>query len=262
MTLSYRQRPAEVQAKVDAVFRYNAWRSVGSWLLNGSPQYHICRLEDEVLIRNVVQNSPAQSDYYFLDVGAGLYQWVNNAAKILCNSSEYVPNSRYHIIGVNFEGKDEVETIGNCTVYRLDHFKTENMIEAFQERGLYLENKLDLVVSRFTLRHLVDGLGTFLQMYELTKPGGLLFVEGIPFVRVNFKGEDIYNDDLSALNMNVLYLLKYDLNTSYLMCPHKEYLRNMRDIMIRKNSSVDHINSLHYTGELLDSGHAHNACNI
>ena len=39
-----------------------------------------------------------------------------------------------------------------------------------------LENNVDLIVSRFSLRHMIDPIGTMLQAYDLLKPNTCLIL--------------------------------------------------------------------------------------
>ena len=253
--LNYTQRPESVQSKIDLLFNMQSKSSKSNWGVNGASSYEICGVDDERLILNRVESSPEQKDFYFLDVGAGMYQWVDNTRKLLCNNSELPSDKQYHIIGVNAEGVDEVETTENCKIYKFGDFKTENIIEAFHERGLYLTNKVDLTVSQWTLRHLVDPLGTFLQMYKLTKPSGVMFIEGLFFSRLGTIDEFIYKEGLGEKNLNAEHFLQKDLETTYLMCPSNSAMgRAGRDIMVKKNSSVKCVSNLYYHDILDDRG--------
>jgi hypothetical protein len=46
-----------------------------------------------------------------------------------------------------------------------------------------LENNVDLIVSRFSLRHMIDPIGTMLQAYDLLKPNtGLILTDDFSFL--------------------------------------------------------------------------------
>lgn len=161
------------------------------------------------MILDIIQSSPEQQEFYFVDVGAGKFQWIDGILRFLKNDPNVPKNKKYHIIGLNVDGKDEINNDGNFITYKLGHFKTENIIEAFKKRGMNLKGKIDLMVSCWTLKHLVDPLGTFLQMFQLTKLNGYMLLEGIPFL--NYHEDDTYfNPD------NALYLLQ-ELDQPYLM---------------------------------------------
>ncbi len=206
------------------------------WLINGPEgKYYMCLVDDEKLIMDIIHSAPAeQKEFYFIDVGAGKFQWVDNIHDFLKNNPNVPADKKYHIIGLNAEGKDQVNIENNFIIYKLGRFKTENIIEAFAARKMHLNGKIDLIVSQWTLRHLADPLGTFLQLFELTKPNGYMLLEGIPFNRLDKNGNYIYTNDITGHNLNAEHLLR-DMKQSYLMCPTNEAGgRALRDIMIQK----------------------------
>jgi hypothetical protein len=252
--LSYKDRPSEIQKKVDEVFNKLASDEESKWSENGKNKYYICRIDDEKLIMDIILSAPVeQKEFYFVDVGAGGYQWVDNVHKLIeKNISNLPPDKKYHIIGLNGEGKGEVTIKDNITIYKLGHFKIENMLEAFEERGMHLNGKVDLMVSRWTLRHLVDPLGTFLQMFELIKKDGYMLLEGIPFLRVKEGGDLIYGNSISDLSLNAEHLLR-DMGQTYLVCPPNDSMgRGLRDLMIRKTEFYPEIEMSYYG--LMDRG--------
>jgi len=249
---NYKQRPPAVQKKIDEKFNDIAKFSKSYWTQNGRKKYLLCGIDDEKLILDIIKQNPDQKEFYFLDVGAGRFQWVKNVFKFLTNNSEVPKNKKYHIIGVNGEGKDKIKIIGNFTIYKLGGFKIENIIEAFEERNIKINGKIDLIVSSWTLRHLADPLGTFFQMHQLTKLNGYILLEGIPFLRLDTEGKHIYNRRfITDYNLNAEHLL-LDLKQTYLMCPSTKGMdRNLRGIMIIK-SEIDQnaLRSLSYSESL------------
>ena len=66
--------------------------------------------------------------------------------------------------------------------FKFNQFKIENISDELAKRGFNLENKVDLVVSNWTLRHLVDPFGTLKQIYGfLTPTGGKFLSNGFLF---------------------------------------------------------------------------------
>lgn len=266
---NYKQRPAAVQKKIDELFNKLAETPVSSWGgTNGLSKYGICGIDEEKLILDIITNNPKQTDFYFLDVGAGQFQWVDNVVQFLNSKPNITTNKKFHVIGVSGEGKnnpkgrDEVTKNGNCISYKLGGFKIENIIEAFEERGMYLDGKIDLTVSQWTLRHLVDSLGTFLQIHQLAKLNGYILLEGLYFDRLDAAGNHVYDSlDQKEGNLNPEHLLR-DLKQVYLMCPNNRSVgRGSRDIMIKKsNIDANTKHNLSYLG-LRDRGPAaKNAC--
>jgi hypothetical protein len=226
--LDYRQRPIELQNKIDELFAKIAEKNESKWMFNGpinnGGRYCICGITDEKLVFDIILNAPPeQKDFYFIDVGAGQYQWVDNIHRFLSNNPQIPRDKNYHIIGLNGEGKDKIEYDKNFTLYRLGGFKIENAIEAFEKRGLYLKGKVDLTVTHMTFLHLIDPLGTFLQLYKLTNLNGYILVGGgmrlfiaDPTTQEGIYGNYGYNDDYYKGNLYVEHMLK-ELKQTYLM---------------------------------------------
>jgi len=205
--------------------------------------YYVCNIDEAKLILDIIQSSPEQQEFYFVDVGAGRFQWVDSILRFLKNNPNVPKNKKYHIIGLNVDGKDEINNDGNFIAYKLGHFKTENIIEAFEERGMNLKGKIDLMVSCWTLKHLVDPLGTFLQMFQLTKLNGYMLLEGIPFL-------SYYDDDTYFNPDNALYLLQ-DLDQPYLMQTQTTTTgKEFNHIVIQKKYVNDDVAILSYGDDL------------
>ena len=76
--------------------------------------------------------------------------------------------------------------LGQCRLYEFGQFEIETLVDEFEKRGLQLANKVDVVVSRWCFRHLVDPVGTFTQAYDLLRPKtGHLLLDGFFFLHEN-----------------------------------------------------------------------------
>jgi hypothetical protein len=174
-------RPETVQRVVDNSFT-SQLNGQKKWNVNGVGKhfYNLMGLEDDKVIHEIVSREGSDKDIYLIDVGSGEGAWGRQVVEFLKNEfSESKKN--FHIISMtgDRELEPKIEKDGNITYYQFDQFKVEDIAQELQKRGLNLTNKVDFIVSRWTLRHVVDPLGTVDQMYSLLKPGkGLLMANG------------------------------------------------------------------------------------
>ena len=151
---------------------------------NGSREYSLCSVKNYDLAKTVIQQAPkTRKDFYFLDIGAGNFQWGDGLADFLNEQTDLPKDIKIHIIGIRGEKNLQASTTdkGQCKIYNFGTFKIENLNEEFLKLGLNLTNKLDLVVTQWCMRHLADGVGTFLQTYNLLQPGGFFLLDGFFF---------------------------------------------------------------------------------
>jgi len=177
--LNWRDRPPELKKCI-----LNAFKKVNSspksflginWNFNGDHEnpYEICELNEYSLIKSMIQANPDRKSFYVMDIGAGNFGFGRGLAKFL-NESTDIPNDvQVHIISVRGEDNTypPVKIEGICISYEIGGFQVENISDELDRCGLDITEKLDLIVSSHTFRHLVDPVGTFSQMYNLLRPG-------------------------------------------------------------------------------------------
>lgn len=189
--LDVNDRPEELRAAITNKYQALVNRGSLSWSYNGADKYRMAGVDDDAVVKKLVDTYPHQKVFNFLDVGAGDHSWAK--ARVTYLNSEFSGQGIYFNIfsltGDNYkeDGYEEragvnvvEEQIGVCSLYKLSAFPVENLIEKLKELGYFemLSNHVDLTVSAFTLMHLVDPVGTFLQMYNLARPNqGLIFIE-------------------------------------------------------------------------------------
>jgi len=152
------------------------------WGFSGEAHYWLCDVNKYNLITTLIKEAPPeQTDFYFLDIGAGNFQWSNDLAESL-NRSKIRPGATYHIIGLRGEKYKEAEIRkdGNCIVYSFGAFKIEQLNQELKRRNIDITNKVSLIVSRWTFKHLADPVGTLLQACNLLTPNhGILLCDGL-----------------------------------------------------------------------------------
>ncbi|MCP5507340.1 MAG: ankyrin repeat domain-containing protein [Chlamydiales bacterium] len=188
--LSWKERTSEVNLAITRAFQAIASNTNSQWgLFNGSYTYGIGGIKEHKLMKKIIREAPSETkDFYALDIGAGNYQWGRGLAEYLNTKKDIPKDVIIHIIGIRGETNLEkaVTELGQCRLYELGQFHIETLIDEFEKRGLQLANKVDVVVSRWCFRHLVDPVGTFTQAYDLLRPKtGHLLLDGFFFLHEN-----------------------------------------------------------------------------
>ncbi len=180
------KRPDVVQAAIDKIFEIVTKKVTPlTWGFNGQHgAYGLFGLKDEMVLQSLA--SKDAQDIYILDVGCARGTWGAFAMNVLANDKECQKSGkRFHIISItggNEISTNEVERKGNVTHYRFKQFKIENIEEELLKKGFNLKEKVHLMVSHWTMRHLVDPFGTLVRMYRLLSPdGGMLLSNGFFF---------------------------------------------------------------------------------
>ncbi len=179
------QRPESLKSRISNAFNDLVKQSSSEWGLNGCANYHLCGVDEYSLMKKIImQASLTQKTFYALDIGAGNFEWGQGLADYLDKQTDLPKDIKVHIIGVRGEsylGERVIET-DRCKIYNLGAFKAEELFAEFQREGLDLENKVDLTVSHWCFRHLIDPVGTLAQVYNLLRPEtGFLLVDGFLF---------------------------------------------------------------------------------
>lgn len=199
------ERPATVQAAVDVAFEQVKSVS-GNWLYAGSPHYYLMNFNEDRLLEFVLQQAGDKvcDDVCVLDVGCCTPQWGDNAMRVFL-SSVHSQGKKIQIFSVTggSECEEATTTSGMVSHHVFNNFKIENIDEELVKRG-HACVKFQLIVSNWTLRHLVDPLGTLWRLYELLVPGqGILMSNGFfvalddaPETVVDFPGYRMQNWDL------------------------------------------------------------------
>jgi ankyrin repeat protein len=190
--LCWRDRTAEINNSISRAFQAIVSNTQSSWgLFNGSDIYDIGGVKEQKLMRKLIQEASLENkDFYALDIGAGNYQWGRALAQYLNARKDLPKDITVHIIGICGETHLEkaVTELGRCKLYEFGQFQIEKLMDEFQKRGLELANKVDLVVSSWCFRHLVDPVGTFAQAYDLLRPKtGHFLLDGFFFLHENEK---------------------------------------------------------------------------
>ena len=203
--LNWRDRPAALQSRIDSAFASMSKDTSSHWSLyngsEGSSGYGLCEVNEYSLMESIVRKAPEdQTDFYALDIGCANFQWGIRLAEHFDGITDLPRAIKLHIINVRGEPHlgDRVIETSRCKLYKLGAFKVEELFDQFKANGLDLENKVDLVVSRYTFRHLADPVGTFTQVYDHLRPGsGILSMDGFFFLEEG-DAKSSYSEDYDA----------------------------------------------------------------
>lgn len=212
--LDINDRPKAVRDAIAKKYLELATSEVKGWSYNGAEKYKMMNIDDDAVVKRIVEAHPEQKIFNLLDVGAGDHRWANARVKFL-NAEDFagrdVHFNIFSLTGDNYKedghvvraGVNVVEQHeGVCSLYRLSAFPVETIIEKLTELGYFetLSMQVDLTVSAYTLFHLVDPVGTFLQLYNLARPNsGLIFVEN--FFRMSSHDTALVEDFLSQTQL-------------------------------------------------------------
>jgi SAM-dependent methyltransferase len=241
--LDWRDRPASIQAEIDT-----AWNSMKddirpTWKFNGSnlALYKLAYLDEFRMLKSIIrENYPHRKDYYVLDVGAGEFGFSNKMVCLVNDDSEIPRDITVHVIGVRGEKNPAQENfeLGICKQYNLGYFKIENILNELEARNLDLLQKIDLIVTQWSLRHLVDPLGTFLQIYnDLLRPEtGFFLLDGFMYQC------DWQTNDVDAWTDNVnMYRLALESGASFLVDNYNETRSLNRLVLVNTRNKKCHL---------------------
>lgn len=199
--LDWKNRPEEMRKKITEAFKQVKNDSSPWGLFNGAERYFMCGIDEQGLVKKIICDATQQKEFFILDIGAGNFSWGDALARFIETQVDF-PQVKVHIISVigeRYSGEQAIET-DRCKIYRLGAFKVEELFEEFKKYGFNLEGKIDLAISRWCFRHLVDPVGTFVQLYNLLRPEtGFFLTDGFAFYL-----ED--DDDFLLVRMIQLFL--------------------------------------------------------
>jgi SAM-dependent methyltransferase len=180
-SLNWKDRPLELRSHIDRSFKKLLETDEITWGLytgNYELPHFICFMNEYEAMKQAIQESSGdRKDFYALDIGSGHFGWVRGFARYINSQKDLPEDVTVHIIGVRGERYhgEEIAIEGRTKSYLLGGFKVEELAEKFEERGLDLTNKVDIMTSHWCFRHLVDPVGTFTQAYHLLRPGSGIF---------------------------------------------------------------------------------------
>lgn len=240
-------RPKAVQAAVDKAFE-NISEDTNTWGLHrGNFSYSLFFLDDAKMLENLACLD--KKDIYIADVGCANGAWGRKAMMQLLDS-QVCKNSKKHFTILSLTGgrecKAEIIKENFVTLHQINQFKIENIDDELLSRGFDLKGKIDFMVSNWTLRHLVDPLGTLKLMYSLLSiQKGILLSNGFLYKLDNYKDIITFPYDTAHILSCSKAISLFRIFDLYRDCGHF--------LLMRTNDSELEI-PLKYTGKVEDSG--------
>lgn len=230
----WQDRPQKIQDAINTLFDSFKEYPVSQWGLNSEKLYNMCYLDDYKFITKIVESSPEQNRFTFVDMGAGDYSWINGLSSFIQND-EALATKKFDIYGLNAEGSASTEIHENVNLHFYGGFKSEDLITSFSEKGHDLNGNVDLFLSRFSLRHMVDPIGITEQAFSLVKKNGFLLVDDF---RVNYK--DMVGDLIPNSKHSIFEVMTH-FDADLLICPSNIAFRSVNHFLLQKHGDNSHI---------------------
>lgn len=254
-SVNFEKRPQDLQNLIESNFVKLKSQETGIWNCNGNfDSYQMCGLKEYEWLIERINKKPnrRRKNFYILDLGTGLGGWLRGCAKTInraASQGKIPKDCTVHIFGTRAEsnstGDDLYSQKGQCKIYTLGGFNAnaEDLAKEFSKRHIEIENKLDLVTSRWSFRHFADPLRTFVQLLKLVRPEkGIVAMDGFFFL---FQNQNINDVDPEK---NMIQLL-IDLKVKFIMnCCNN--MRSMNNFVLKKqinNNNLPYSYSGFYT---------------
>lgn len=235
----WESRPQCLKTNIDNTFSQYSGDPLPQFSMEN---YNLCNTDDIKLITQVLSQHIVQTTYNILDIGGGDYSWINNVVELV--NKDFSSAITLNIYGINAESYSHTITKGNANIHYFGGFKSEDIINELAKKDYDFNYKFDLVVSHWTLRYLVDPLGTVLQAYELLKPEGLMLFNGFSTKLINSDDSLIAEADRGSDNYEALLHLVQYLDAEHLFCTHSQGF----DVILKKNTGFYNL-PINYDGE-------------
>jgi|GEM_PF-5513254 len=176
-------RPEQVQDQVNGAFGTLAKSASPYWTKNGDRGlYGLGWFPEDVYIKDLVLTTEGPKTFSLLDYGAGNFAWNRAVRAVLEQEDVALHMAKYNIhvniVGLRGEPYHQVERPSAFLAdYRFGCVKIENLGEELQRLGLG-DLRFDFIAANWTLRHLVDPLGSFKECMDTLKEGGLFAFQG------------------------------------------------------------------------------------
>jgi hypothetical protein len=267
--LDWTQRPELLQKRISAAFdsvlqtpesKMTSLFTMQGWLYNGASKYGICQIEEHALMKKIIKDAPKnKKDFYVLDIGAGNFQWIRSLESFINKQDDIPTDIKVHIIGLRGEPFQNawysfipgIFKKSRCKLYLLGNFKIEELSKELKKHNLNLENEVDLMVTRWTSRHLADAVGTFVQELNLLRPKtGFFLFDGFFFLYQNETWPKI------DANEHMVQLLQ-QTKAPFLMNPYDSGHSLNHFILQRSNASLCQLDMRYLSPHILSSGSNH-----
>lgn len=236
--LNYQQRPTITQQNIDNLFKFISKHKNEdkNWVNNGKKKYKLCGIDDHALFKGYIKNHPEQTSFKVLDVGAGDSSWGYDMSKMFAKSYPDKTITIYTTTGENcVSGQDK-------NIHKFCKFKVENIAEEFGEN---LSGAFDFIVASQIMIHLVDPLGTYVQLVSLLKNDGLLLSNSFVFNLIDSEREYVFpiwgHEGQKSIGFRMYHTL-IESQAKFLICPDFQYANDDKiyspDVLLQKTEDI------------------------
>ncbi len=249
MTL-YKQRPESLKRMITTEFAKLKDYTREWGLYNGSEDYHIACIDTFKLLKSQILKAPTQKIFNVMDIGAGNGDAGRFLSKAINDSTDIPSDVKVNIFNIRAEKNlydfPVFTESTRCNVYECSGFNAENLIDELERIG-HSDKQFDIVMSRWCMRHLVDPVGTFEQVYLVTKPEtGYIMMDGF-----HYKFADDNKESWGSNSNNQIISILHHTNSKFLVLPY-DTCRSFDQFILQKGEEVLEL-SLTYTTERLCS---------
>jgi len=254
LQLNTSERPDALKEMIQSTFQVLSAQQRSNWgVTNGKKKYKICAIDEHQLIFKIINNAPPeQKDFYVMDIGAGNFQWGQALMHFINDekTKKLLPEDfTLHIINLRGEGYqgEKIVQEGNCRFYSLGAFKVEDLAAELEKEGIPSKNHMDLIVSSWTFKHLIDPAETLVEAYESLRPHrGYFLLDGF-----RLEVDTAPKTGLMCDRSNIARLLK-DLNAEFITresYPHTDF--SYSEYAIKKLTDASSIVPFGYGEEII-----------
>ena len=242
----WKTRPEELKQTIAYAFE-RLKSSTTKWgLCNGSTEYAIACVNTFKLLKSQIEKSPEQKIFNIMDIGAGNGSAGRHLAIELNKDGSIPADVKINIFNIRAEQNlyklQFHSQMDKCDIYECSGFNAENLIDELARIG-HGDKQFDIIMSRWCMRHLVDPVGTFEQVYSITRPeSGFIMMDGFWY---QLSGHPKCYESGQSNNQIISILL--DTHSQFLLHPY-DAGRSFDQFVLKKNSE-ELVLPLEYTSE-------------
>ncbi len=248
--LRLEDRLNNIQQGVDRTHEDLSQRSSSSWgLYNGDSPisfYYLCNINDPRLIYSLLRHRGDRKELHLADIGGGKHGWIRAACRAINAQTDLPDDLKIHLYSLRGEGGPGVwgEEDGRCKLYEYNGCKIENLSAALKAKNINVE--FDLIVSRWSLRHLVDPLMTFKSAYDQLNTGGFLAGDGFYMDILDHPASRAVDTSNARSNIEQVLLLQ-ETGSEFLIHPYQARY-SLNQFIVRKTQAGPCQLPLRYAG--------------
>lgn len=196
--LSHTQRSPEMIERINKTFKKVNGREADDWWESGDCFRTVVSFEHNMYLKDLCRQAAPNSTVNYLDYGAGTYKGGAELVRYFLKDKALIDimmqkNIKLVITGLGGEkySKENVKehASGIITEKRYGSVSLENLEDELKR--LNIDEKFDVIFSRWTLIHFIDPLGSYQQLLDALKLNGIMAYSGF---YMSLDGRDIMSN--------------------------------------------------------------------